>query len=329
MHPCLQVQEVVRNVCSYLDKKSCLAFGLTCQAVIDPALDEIWENLNSWDFLLSLPEDVRKISRKSCKNCGERVPGTECTRYLELSDGKNGFTNTDLQQYLAHYAPRIRVLKPEVRCGMVMPSTSSFQALALATENEPGALSPSLREFKWMPPSMLKKCFPEWETAARSSALMTLFLGSRVSTLHAELSNGYGDALYLASVYAAMKRLGPLQLAGLSLELNPSEAALLDGFFGVGGSASTGIHLRVLRLGCLSIRHLFSVASLPQVEDLSVEELDSGSFQDTAFAAARASLPPTPFPNLRRLMLGAANFEQVAVITRSPRFMLLPGAGAL
>ena len=62
MHPCLTVDEVVRNIANLFhskEAKSLLCLGLACRAFYDPAMDVLWRSLRSIDPLLRcLPRDV-------------------------------------------------------------------------------------------------------------------------------------------------------------------------------------------------------------------------------------------------------------------------------
>lgn len=71
MHPCLQIDEVVRNVVSQLGghtsgaPQDLLALALTCKAFYEPAMDELWGTAaNLRDLIGCLPEDARRVIRR-------------------------------------------------------------------------------------------------------------------------------------------------------------------------------------------------------------------------------------------------------------------------
>lgn len=47
MEQCLQIPEILRDVCEQLDRKSWLPAALTSRAFLEPALDQLWYNIES------------------------------------------------------------------------------------------------------------------------------------------------------------------------------------------------------------------------------------------------------------------------------------------
>ena len=64
MHLCLEVVDVLQFICDELDRKSAFHLALASRAFLEPALDRIWHELDSFAPLVScLPEDLVTAER--------------------------------------------------------------------------------------------------------------------------------------------------------------------------------------------------------------------------------------------------------------------------
>ena len=52
MHRCLQIDEIVRNMLAYVNRADCLSVAMTCHALLETALDEVWRSLTTIEPLL-------------------------------------------------------------------------------------------------------------------------------------------------------------------------------------------------------------------------------------------------------------------------------------
>jgi hypothetical protein len=59
MEQVLRIPEVVRTICSNLNTASNRRMALTCRSFLEPALDELWRTLRSFQSLVDvLPSDL-------------------------------------------------------------------------------------------------------------------------------------------------------------------------------------------------------------------------------------------------------------------------------
>lgn len=68
MNRCLQAPEILRLICDELpvvrreQRQTALALALSCRALLEPALDRLWYNVNTFEiFRCMLPSDVWKL----------------------------------------------------------------------------------------------------------------------------------------------------------------------------------------------------------------------------------------------------------------------------
>ncbi|KAJ3544809.1 hypothetical protein NMY22_g2646 [Coprinellus aureogranulatus] len=179
MHQCLRIQEVVVNICDELDEGSALSIALTRKAFLEPALDSLWRHLTSFAPLVAcLPRDsLKEVEIKTDR--GSRMMCLQRT-----------ITASDLQRYLNYYARRIRSFRPHPQPNMTWLSVEALQAIQLATDWQPGVLSPLLKACQMTPPGTRTSWYLNPDFANKLAPCMALFIGSGLKCL--EFSS-FGD----------------------------------------------------------------------------------------------------------------------------------------
>lgn len=73
MHPCLFVQEVIREICEYSNGRTSLAMALSCRAFLEPALDSIWREITSIrPFVACFPQEFWETAHETFYVIGMR-----------------------------------------------------------------------------------------------------------------------------------------------------------------------------------------------------------------------------------------------------------------
>lgn len=68
MHRALLVQELLRNILSYVESPaSALALALTTHSLCDAALERVWSHSTAWDLAMTILEEFRRIQRTTDK----------------------------------------------------------------------------------------------------------------------------------------------------------------------------------------------------------------------------------------------------------------------
>lgn len=72
MHLCLEIVEILQFICDKLDRKNAFHLALAARAFLEPALDRIWHELDSFAPLVScLPEDLVTAERVELDDDGD------------------------------------------------------------------------------------------------------------------------------------------------------------------------------------------------------------------------------------------------------------------
>lgn len=59
MHRCLRVLEVAGRIANHLDAEDALNLAVTCRTLLEPGLDRVWRNIDSFEPLIAcLSEDL-------------------------------------------------------------------------------------------------------------------------------------------------------------------------------------------------------------------------------------------------------------------------------
>ncbi|KAF6753227.1 hypothetical protein DFP72DRAFT_1046704 [Ephemerocybe angulata] len=296
MHHCLEIHEIVRNICDHMDKKTSLSLGLTCRATLEPALERIWEVIDSWEFLRSLPEASWKITLEPC-NAYECSSDQPCTRYFEPSDN-DGFKPADLTRYLKHYAPKIRVL-------------TLGEAMGRAVDKELGILSPFLKQFTWLSPDALGYYTSNSEVMdIIPSRLMYGFLGPSVHIVRMEVNSSCDD-LYIPFVDCMAVRLGPT-LSKLDLGTYDPDLCDLGALEDILDLAPKWNRLESLNLPTIfSVENIIALASLPCLRYLRLQLVEDVSDFGGRSKVEEAYLALNPFSALEELDIRGPNFRDI------------------
>lgn len=63
MHPCLTIDEILRNVFEHSPKSQLPALALTCRAFLEPCLDLLWhEQLSFVPLIQCMPTDLWTVT---------------------------------------------------------------------------------------------------------------------------------------------------------------------------------------------------------------------------------------------------------------------------
>ncbi|KAJ3547972.1 hypothetical protein NMY22_g1443 [Coprinellus aureogranulatus] len=291
MHRCLEVVEIVRSICANLDVPSAYRLALTSRSLLEPSLDEIWWTVVPFAPLAAcLPEDLWIEDTVQLDASEEPITMLHLRRSIEQED---------MARYLSYYAPRIRKVYFDFdHRGCTMLSQESLNALQVATEYHPGALSPSLKIFRWFDVAEAESYLGEG-LGRQFSPYMNLFLSNSVDSLSVSLYND-DPPLHKASVQLAVKRLHPslkeVEVGGESLRESHWWTQLpwaqLDQFHG----------RRV------SMEDVFSFRPLSQVSILKV------TYLSTETTNPNPSSNPVHYPSLaslRKLEGRSARIEDV------------------
>ncbi|TEB32530.1 hypothetical protein FA13DRAFT_1839923 [Coprinellus micaceus] len=165
MTHCLGIPEILRLVCSEVGRSSSLSIGLTCQAFLEAALDEIWHDLDSFQPLI-------------CCSPEDSLTGDEILTMQRVLNPE------DLKRYLSVYAQRIRLFALHLGETNACLDIDVFSSLQMVTEYRFGALSPHLRHFTW--PSPNTRYWRGSVFTEHISPFVSLFLGDSVQSIEME-----------------------------------------------------------------------------------------------------------------------------------------------
>ncbi|TEB33218.1 hypothetical protein FA13DRAFT_1708581 [Coprinellus micaceus] len=138
MDQCLHIPEILRAICDETTKKTALAVALTSRHFLQPGLDRIWREVDCFEAIIAcLPTDLWEVE--------------ESGGYLEpkLHFLRRPITSSDMERYKTHYAPRIRYFALKMVEGSALFGLDAFQGIQLATQWQPGALAPLLKQLAW------------------------------------------------------------------------------------------------------------------------------------------------------------------------------------
>ncbi|KAJ3528715.1 hypothetical protein NMY22_g9290 [Coprinellus aureogranulatus] len=213
MHPCLLLPEIVHRISDELDSKSTFPFALGCRAFLEPGLDRLWSDLDSFDPIIAcLPEDLFKFTEVLYDS---RVYNhySFCRELLD----------SDLRRYLSYYAPRIRSFDMNITFnnGMQVLSLDAFNAIKHVTRSQHGVLSPNLTRFRWFVHNRSGVWRADTGLSQQMSLYISLFLGKNVTDLGFDLDGGDFE-VHRTAVGEALERFGPnletLQISGIDSE---------------------------------------------------------------------------------------------------------------
>ncbi|KAJ3511785.1 hypothetical protein NMY22_g15543 [Coprinellus aureogranulatus] len=209
---CLGIPEVLCCICDALDESTALSVALVCTAFSDPALDRVWSNLTSFKPLVAcLPDDLLKADERKTSSDLE----TEPLRVMFL---QRPLERSDLRRYLDFYAKRVRSLRLPSgwrRSGTWL-SVEVLQAMQIATDSVPGALTPLLEDFTWLAPQQLNEVYGE-AMAIQFTPCMALFFGPSVTSMKIQVDMhhpSYSDFLI------AMSKSSSYRLKGLEFSVD-------------------------------------------------------------------------------------------------------------
>ncbi|TEB25506.1 hypothetical protein FA13DRAFT_1817386 [Coprinellus micaceus] len=190
MNRCLQAPEILRLICDELpvvrreQRQTALALALSCRALLEPALDRLWYNVNTFEiFRCMLPSDVWKLETIRIKHKDRKDKDNYVYKLLRLKDLRRPIAAEDLDRYLNYYAPRIRKIHPRHMNFTLSPA--AWHGLHLAVNWQSGALAPRAVEINWHLTPPKENLIPR--TSSTRLGLITSC--SRVLTLRPSISS--------------------------------------------------------------------------------------------------------------------------------------------
>ncbi|KAF5337256.1 hypothetical protein D9611_002913 [Ephemerocybe angulata] len=252
MHQCLRIPEVVRNICDCLAQSHLLSVALTSLTLLEPALDSIWESIDTFDPIIAcLPAD---LWRK------DEVEGPSGDSYTSLFL-RRPIEEKDLTRYLTRYAGRIRDIDFNFQPGDRILALEGFQGLQLVTRYRPGALSPNLKSFEWLSPTPLQELVGV-DFSRQLSPYMSLFIGESVVSLSS--ADQADNPLHIAAIRSTIERLPRLKSLNVA---DHTEEPLRDYYL---EQYTYMAHLQYLTMNSLSPEAVSRIALLPSLRNLTV-----------------------------------------------------------
>ncbi|KAJ3500852.1 hypothetical protein NMY22_g19122 [Coprinellus aureogranulatus] len=307
MNHCLRVSEVVSTVYAFLQPKHALDLALTCRTLLEPGLDEIWRDIQSFDPLIAcMPEDLWRE---------EFAPDEHEQLGCKVLFLRRELKREDLDDYLTRYAKRVRFFSLHLKGGSRVLSGEALHALALVMDFRPGVFAPLLKQFGW--PCDLDLQYFFGESVSRSlPPHMPLFLGEKTTRIHITLRTS-SSPLYLTTVRAALDRLRPgLKTLDILESSAMSSTTSVPSFTDQYIVPYTWDNLESLSVTALSDNLLRHLVSLPGLRILKAAKL------------LRPGTNATPvnngFPALGSLQVGSDVFSDMECILR-----LLPSSNEL
>ena len=220
-------------------------------------------------------------------------------------------TPADLKRYLDVYARRIRTISNWDRT--VHVSSQVLQALQVATDFKPGALSPSLQRFDTatLKPDVLEETTGNYHSDINIGSTIWLFVHPQMKAINISASSS--DPLYLSSIHLTATRLPNLKELTIGIGYESLEDPFVDRYL----EASSWEQLETLHVhvDCTdnfaylkrsTIQHL---ARLPCLKELALHDMmDVPPPLHALDLDGRVPLLepwPYPFPSLAILSLNA------------------------
>ncbi|EIW85644.1 hypothetical protein CONPUDRAFT_142127 [Coniophora puteana RWD-64-598 SS2] len=196
MHAALDVDEILRNVVndSSLNKRDLASVAMTCRAWSDPALDELWESLDSLGPLLNaLPQGLLEW---------EYSPGDKTTLAGIAMKMTRPFIQSDWASF-RRYSTRVRAFRGSLdqmpiswdnwtQATMIIGEDMFCE---LAARSTPDPLFPRLHEVVW------------YNAHINNAKLLHLLVVPSVTTLHMPGISVHWFSSFMQSVYATVLEL--------------------------------------------------------------------------------------------------------------------------
>ncbi|TEB32524.1 hypothetical protein FA13DRAFT_259701 [Coprinellus micaceus] len=139
MHRTLQQLERSSAICDELEPCDSLAVALTCQGLLEPALDSLWREIYSFLLIIGcMPDDLWRREERTI--AGESYYPSD-TRIFVLFL-RRPLTPKDLNRYMRFYAKRIRHIEWRISIEDPVFPIEGLLALQIATDRILGALTP-------------------------------------------------------------------------------------------------------------------------------------------------------------------------------------------
>ncbi|KAF6753229.1 hypothetical protein DFP72DRAFT_1069608 [Ephemerocybe angulata] len=262
MERCLQIPEVLHSICEELNPPDALSMALTSRALLEPGLDSVWYEIKSFDPLIScLPDDLWHVKQVTSREPSS--PNISTILFVQKT-----IRPEHLRRYLTFYAPRIRSFELHTRHCKKLLSMTSWQALQLATDHQPGVLSPSIKEctIYWVSFWMIRRMMGKYEVDI--APYMSLFFGSNVATFIFSLEevSENEDPLCAASVALMGKRFPHVRDLTFDIPRHRWSLEVAHDFF----ASSSWNYLQVLSLQHATPRVIRQLATFPCLRSIHI-----------------------------------------------------------
>ncbi|TEB18691.1 hypothetical protein FA13DRAFT_1803152 [Coprinellus micaceus] len=183
--------------------------ALTRRSFLEPALDRIWREIDSFNPLIAcLPRGAWR----------EYKPFENSAWVVDLNF-RGTLSSSDLGVYLTKYASRIRKFSPNVSLEEKIFSLVFFQALQLITNYRPGSLAPCVTELGWVP--IRQAQYLENSHLKHLGPFVYLFMGANVTSFTAF---DYSDTAHLPSLAFVTEQLQNLTTLNATALYRPRSA---------------------------------------------------------------------------------------------------------
>ncbi|KAF6753330.1 hypothetical protein DFP72DRAFT_902766 [Ephemerocybe angulata] len=262
MNRCLLIHEILCAICDNLEDSELVSAALTTKAFLEPALNSLWRELDSFRPIVScLPpmDDIWVV-----KEGPSSFTGGQPTQILYP---RRIIVPKDLERYISFYARRVRFydLRGLYDDDMYL-SIEALQALQFATDGKHGALAPFIQSFSWPSPLSFKTVLGE-DSARLLSSYMPLFLGDSMTSLVLDATPQI--PAHARSLELAFDRYP--RLKGLTILRGPH--VQMDTHFIEGSLVSRAWEfLQTLQLPFVSVAIMQHLANLPSLASLSLHD---------------------------------------------------------
>ncbi|KAF6753333.1 hypothetical protein DFP72DRAFT_1171118 [Ephemerocybe angulata] len=302
MNRLLPIQEILHNVCSNLDNASLFSMALTNKYLLEPSLDTLWRELDTFQALVScMPRDMWIVEDRTSSLSGWNI--------RKALYPARAVTLADLDRYITFYAPRIRSFKPYQAKWTVL-SLEALEALHLATEEfGPGALSPLLTKFEWPSSSDVGELIGE-ESAMTVSRYMSLFLGDNVTSLKFDVA--IDVPLHKEALEKFIKRCSRLKIVEVGCYIPNPDRPFIETCITSYGQWKD---LKTIQLPFISAGLARHLASLPSLQGLSILDYKE---EPILFSDRNNPLgnDGSEFPSLQSLTLNGTTIPRITGLLR-------------
>ncbi|KAF6761310.1 hypothetical protein DFP72DRAFT_37349 [Ephemerocybe angulata] len=307
MDQCLLIHEILCAVCDNLEDSELVSAALTTKAFLEPALNSLWRELDSFRPIVScLPpmDDIWVVKEGPSSFSGGQPTQILYPRRIIIPK--------DLERYVSFYARRVRCYDLRGLYDDMYFSIEALQALQFATDGKHGALAPFIQSFFWPSPLSFKTVLGE-DSARLISPYMPFFLGDSMTSLVLDVPPEipvHARSLELAfDRYPRLKGLTILSDAYGQMDIHFIEGSLVSRAWEC---------LETLQLSFVSVAIMQHLANLPSLASLSLHDfrrMDNFDFPCRTTQEMEDRLKEKPFgkvfTSLKSLFVTGTTVERI------------------